>query len=309
MNAQPKQQLMLLDGMAAKYGLRVEEFAATVRATCGLPNASPEEFAAFVSVCREYGLNPITREIYAMPRKGGGLIPIVSIDGWVHLINSHPQCDGFTFDTHEDENGELVSITCRMYRKDRAHPVEVTEYLSECFRQTEAWKMKRRMLRHKSLTQAGRYTFGFSGIYEEDEAERFVAMKDVTPPKPPAQTLGERPTSSVQTVPPMAFKPPKPPVKGKRTAPKEEQAVPIDIELHNLGMPEVIDNDTGEIVTPGQMLSDLDDALDSATTDAEIEEIWNEHDLEAKLSTITKGDEFIGVAIGIKRRHLKRVTP
>jgi phage recombination protein Bet len=311
MNAQPKQQLMLLDGMAAKYGLAPQEFSATVRMACGMPNASPEEFAAFVSVCREYGLNPITREIYAMPKKGGGLIPVVGIDGWIHLINDHPAADGFEFDVHE-KDGELVAITCRMFRKDRAHPVEVTEYLSECVRVSDPWKMKHRMLRHKALIQAARYAFGFSGIYEEDEAERFAGMKDVTPPKPPSLSqpiLSREPVSSVQRMP----TPPKPPVNGKQTAPKQEQTVPIDIELHNLSVPgsfeEVVDGSTGEVSTPGQMLSDLDDALDSATTEAEIEEIWNEHDLPAKLQNITKGDEFIGVAIGIKRRHLKRVTP
>jgi phage recombination protein Bet len=317
MNAQPKQQLMLLDGMAAKYGLIPTEFSSTVRATCGMPNASPEEFAAFISVCREYGLNPITREIYAMPKKGGGLIPVVGIDGWIHLINDHPQADGFTFDVHE-QNGELVAITCRMYRKDRSHPVEVTEYLSECVRVSEPWKMKHRMLRHKALIQAARYAFGFSGIYEEDEAERFAAMKDVTPPatppKPPLKslsqpieaspmpTLGQRPTSSVQRMPPEV----KATIEEKKdriTPPKPPKN--IDVELHELDM---VDADTGEIVTPGQMLSDMDDAMAHAATVDQIEEIWNEHDLEAKLQNVTKGEEFMGVAWGIKRRHLKRVT-
>ena len=300
MNAQPK-QLMLLDGMAAKYGLAPQEFSATVRAACGMPNATPEEFAAFVSVCREYGLNPITRQIYAMPKKGGGLIPVVGIDGWIHLINSHPQADGFEFDVHEN-GGELVAITCRMYRKDRAHPVEVTEYLAECIRVSEPWKMKHRMLRHKALTQAARYAFGFSGIYDEDEAERFAAMKDVTPPKPPSlsQPIAAAPMPPYAERPSRRPTPPKPPVNGKQTAPKEEQTFPIE---------EPFDPDSGEIITPGQMLSDLDDALDSATTEAEIEAIWDEHDLPAKLQNVTKGDEFVGVAIGIKRRHQRRVTP
>jgi hypothetical protein len=38
------------------------------------------------------------------------------------------------------------------------------------------------MHRHKSLIQAARIAFGFSGIYDEDEAER-ITEKDITPPK------------------------------------------------------------------------------------------------------------------------------
>jgi hypothetical protein len=37
------------------------------------------------------------------------------------------------------------------------------------------------MLRHKAAIQAARYGFGFSGIYEPDEAERIQEAKDVTP--------------------------------------------------------------------------------------------------------------------------------
>jgi phage recombination protein Bet len=312
MNA-PTKQLMLLDGMAAKYGLAPQEFSATVRAACGMPNATPEEFAAFVSVCREYNLNPITRQIYAMPKKGGGLIPVVGIDGWIHLINNHPQADGFEFDTHES-GGELVAITCRMHRKDRSHPVEVTEYLAECVRVSEPWKMKHRMLRHKALIQAARYCFGFGGIYDEDEAERFAQMKDVTPPSPPKPPVVKAiieekkgrvsPPSLSQPIevapmPPYAERP------SRRPTPPKPPAKSIEVELHELDM---ADLDTGEIVTPGQMLSDMDDAMGNATSAAEIDEIWSDFDLEAKLQSVTKGDEFIGVAWGIKRRHTTRVT-
>ena len=297
MNA-PSKQLMLLDGMAAKYGLAPQEFSATVRATCGMPNASAEEFAAFVSVCKEYGLNPLLREIYAFPKRGGGLIPVVSIDGWIHLINEHPMADGFEFDVHEPD-GELIAITCRMHRKDRSHPVEVTEYLSECIRATEPWKMRHRMLRHKALIQAARYAYGFSGIYDEDEARGFADIKDVTPPAPPKPSAGGLKNTQFAEIakknsPPV---PPKPPVKS------------VDVQLHDLGTPdEIVDADTGEIQTPGELLSDLDDALATAKSDEEIEIIYNDYDLEARLAEMPKGEEFVGVAIGIRRRHAKRVA-
>jgi phage recombination protein Bet len=182
MNALVKSEskMMLLPYMADKYALLPDEFAKTVRATCGLAAATPEQFAAFLIVAKEYDLNPLTKEIYAFPGKGGGIVPIVSIDGWVNLVNSHPQCDGFDFEAGYDAQTNLFSYTCTMHRKDRSHPTVVTEYLSECVRSTEPWKMKHRMLRHKALIQAARYAFGFAGIYDEDEG-RVIADADALP--------------------------------------------------------------------------------------------------------------------------------
>lgn len=189
---QPKP--MLIDYMADKYALRPDEFSKTVRATCGLATATPEQFAAFLIVAKQYNLNPITKEIYAFPGKGGGVVPIVSIDGWVNLVNSHGQCDGFEFEMEHGLNGELISCTCRMYRKDRKHPVTVTEYFAECMRQTEPWKMAHRMLRHKSLIQAARYAFGFAGVYDEDEAKTIAESepRDVTPRRVPSPSEVEQ---------------------------------------------------------------------------------------------------------------------
>jgi hypothetical protein len=115
------------------------------------------------------------REIYALPKKGGGIIPTVSIDGWMHLANAHPAFDGLEFESEFDGDGKIVSTTCILHRNDRTHPIRLTELFSECYRDTESWKaMPNRMLRHKAAIQATRYTFGFAGIYDEDEAARFT---------------------------------------------------------------------------------------------------------------------------------------
>lgn len=138
-----------------------------------------EQFVSFLAVANEYKLNPMTKEIYAFPAKGGGIQPIVSIDGWLKIINSHPTFDGMEFSDTLHE-GKLVSITCRMYRVDRNHPTEVTEYMDECRRNTDTWKQwPARMLRHKAAIQAARYAFGFSGIVDPDEAERIAESKDM----------------------------------------------------------------------------------------------------------------------------------
>ena len=171
---------VLMD-MATRYGMEPAAFEATLRATVMPSNkeVTREQFAAFLLVAKEYRLNPLTKEIYAFPGKGDSIQPIVSIDGWMRMINNHPDFDGMEFVDNLAENGRIVSITCKMFRKDRSHPVSVTEYMDECKRPTDTWqKWPARMLRHKAAIQAARYAFGFSGIYDEDEATRIV---DVTP--------------------------------------------------------------------------------------------------------------------------------
>lgn len=186
-SAAAAQRASLLTIMAAKYHMDPQTFASTVRKTAMPSNATNEEFAAFMMVAKEYNLNPILKEIHAFPKKGGGIQPIVSIDGWVSLINQHPMCDGFDFKWHHDEKGEPISCECTMYRKDRSHPVVVEEFLSEAIRGTDPWKMKHRMLRHRALIQAARYAFGFSGIMTEEE---FEPMKDITP-RPARPTMAD----------------------------------------------------------------------------------------------------------------------
>ena len=175
----------LLATMANRYEMEPAKFAETIKATCmpAKTNVSNEQFAGFLMVANEYKLNPLTKEIYAFPSRGG-IQPIVSIDGWMKMINSHKEFDGMTFQDNLDESGSLVSITVQIYRKDREHPIEVTEYMSECRRNTDTWKTwPARMLRHKAVIQAARYAFGFSGIVDPDEADRYKDAKDVTPAK------------------------------------------------------------------------------------------------------------------------------
>jgi phage recombination protein Bet len=135
---------------------------------------TPQQMISLLVVAEQYGLNPFTREIYAFPDKGGGVVPVIGVDGWSRIINEHPQFDGLDFTL--DEEG----CTCKIYRKDRKHPIQVTEYFSECQRQTSPWKSHpKRMIRHKALVQCARLAFGLVGVFDPDEAER-IAERDIT---------------------------------------------------------------------------------------------------------------------------------
>lgn len=167
--------------MASKFSVEPPKLLETLKATL-MPKASNEELLAFVVTANQYDLNPFTKEIYAFPGRSGGINPVVSVDGWIKLMNRHPQFDGISFATN-DKDEKPFSVTATIYLKDRSRPVEITEYFSECYRPTEPWKVNpRRMLRHKALIQCARVAFGFSGISDEDEAT--IATISVTPPRP-----------------------------------------------------------------------------------------------------------------------------
>lgn len=179
--AAPK--LSALNLMASKFSVEPDKLLGTLKGTV-FKGATNEELLALVVVANTYGLNPLTKEIYAFPAKGGGIAPIVSIDGWIRMTNDHPQFDGMELEVEFDESGKPFSATCRIYRKDRSHPTVITEYFAECSRNTDPWRQyPARMLRHKALIQAARIAFGFSGIYDEEEGKDVAGLRDVTPAK------------------------------------------------------------------------------------------------------------------------------
>jgi len=169
--------------MAGKFSVEPIKLLDTLRATL-MPKATNEELLAFVVTANQYDLNPFTKEIYAFPGRSGGITPVVSVDGWIKLMNRHPQFDGIQFRT-DDVDGKPFSVTATIYLKDRSRPVEITEFFSECNRSTEPWKVNpRRMLRHKALIQCARVAFGFSGIVDDEEAVSPQVQVNVTPSRP-----------------------------------------------------------------------------------------------------------------------------
>jgi len=119
----------------------------------------------------------------------------------------------------EFQDSKPYAATCRIHRKDRARPCVVTEYFSECFRNTDPWRQfPARMLRHKALIQCARVAFGFSGIQDEDEAKD--TMRNVTPSAnmtagpalvPQADILDAEPLPESAKTTPGTFGEPEPP--------------------------------------------------------------------------------------------------
>lgn len=206
--SEQRPKISALAVMASNLSVDPAKLLQTLKATV-FRGATDDEILALVVISNTYGLNPILKEVYAFPAKGGGIVPVVSIDGWIRMMNDHPQFDGIDYEFEHDAKGGLVSCTSIIYRKDRSHPTRVTEYLVECRRNTEPWKMERRMLRHKATIQGARVAFGFSGITDEDEAAATPGLanaRDVTPkaaraePLNPFSTLPEAPAEAAPVV-------------------------------------------------------------------------------------------------------------
>lgn len=177
----------LVQWAATKFGVDAGKVFPILKATCFKGDkdhgpASDAEVAALMIVAREHGLNPFLKEIYAFPDKKGGIVPVVGVDGWISIVNSHPQYNGVDF-IYEKFDSAPAWVECHIYRKDRGHPIKVREFLHECKRDTGPWKSHpARMLRHKAFIQCARVAFGFAGIYDPDEGEAIIEGTAVVEP-------------------------------------------------------------------------------------------------------------------------------
>lgn len=185
----------LVAKFAQRFGVDANKIMPILKATAfrqrkGENVITDEQMAALMIVADQYGLNPFTKEIYAFEDKGA-IVPVVSVDGWIRIINDHPSMDGIEYRYSDDvvtmSKGKPCPAWCEavITRKDRAHPIVVREYLDECYVNERngyagPWQSHtKRMLRHKATIQGGRVAFGFSGIYEEDEAQRIVQAREL----------------------------------------------------------------------------------------------------------------------------------
>ena len=185
----------LVARFAERYGFGEDELLSTLAQTAfrqqngSVP--SREQLLSLLSVADTYGLNPFARQIWALADRKGCVLPVISIDGWVSIMNSYPQSNGMEFNYPD----ELIQFDEDMkpchpwmesviYRKDREHAIRVREYLDELYRPAPIkngrkfpgpWQTcPKRMLRHKSQIQAIRVAYGLSGLFEPDEAERIL---------------------------------------------------------------------------------------------------------------------------------------
>lgn len=194
-----KPKVSLITKFAERFNVDGGKLMATLKSTAfkqrnGQP-PTDEQMMALLIVADQYQLNPFTKEIYAFPDQNNGIIPIVGVDGWSRIVNTHNQYSGMEFKFSETtisldglDNPVFEWIECIMYRKDREHPTIIREYMDEIYRppfkgngsngpyvKKGPWQSHpRRMARHKVIIQTARICLGYTGIYDEDEAQRII---------------------------------------------------------------------------------------------------------------------------------------
>ena len=88
----------VINSLAAKLECDPAKLMPMLKKTAFATCKTDEEFMAMCMVANTYGLNPILKEVYAFPAKGGQVVPIVGVDGWIKLMNSNPAFDGIEFE-------------------------------------------------------------------------------------------------------------------------------------------------------------------------------------------------------------------
>lgn len=161
-----------LESLAARLDVSPKALQNTLFNTV-FKGCSEAEFIALVIVANTYNLNPLLREIYAFPKKGGGIQAIVGYDGWIRIANSHPQYDGFETVHIEDKDGNIRAAEGILYRKDRARPTKKLIYLKEFKRDTEPWNNSpSHMLDVRCFCQTVRLALGIPlGVEGIDDVE------------------------------------------------------------------------------------------------------------------------------------------
>lgn len=135
------------------------------------PGLTDAEFELFCETCKATGLNPITKEIWAI--KAGGRLQIMSgFNGFLKIANSHPQYDGMEVDITVDKENKPLVAQARVYRKDRKFPSVGVALMSEFRGNTPIWqKMPSVMLSKVAKSHAIREAFSIelAGLYTPEE--------------------------------------------------------------------------------------------------------------------------------------------
>lgn len=273
----PQQKPSALAVMASRCNVDPAKLHSTLKNTV-FKGATDDELLALVVTANTYELNPILKELYAFPKKGGGITPMVGVDGWIKIANRQPNFDGMEVEVYGDGKTP-THATGTIYLKDRSHPVKITEYFEECKRNTDPWnQMPRRMIRNKAIIQAIRLAFGVSGIHDEDEARDISGqVQIVAGAKPVFRPRAVEPEDieddipmgePVQTTAAAAFASEELPVFEADTPKKTIQVALADASVSEADFLKALKATAPQLVGKSKLVSELsDDAANAALAD------------------------------------------
>jgi phage recombination protein Bet len=157
------------------------------------PGCSNDELRLFAYACQRTGLDPFSRQIYAIKRAGKLTISSVSIDGLRSIGERTGQLDGSSEllvrtkmasgSTHGLSSKPPAAAKTIIYRKGCAHPFTATARFADFNAGQGLWsKMPSVMIAKCSEAQALRRAFpaDLSGVYSTDEMDQAVEPVTVT---------------------------------------------------------------------------------------------------------------------------------
>lgn len=134
------------------------------------PGLTDPEFQLFAEIVKATGLNPVTKEIWAI-KAGGRLQLMTGINGFLRIANSHPMFDGMEL-AFDWDGKTLVSATVKVHRKDRKFPAVATAYMAEYSKPTPIWKQMPSVMLSKcakSLAIREAFVQELGGLYTAEE--------------------------------------------------------------------------------------------------------------------------------------------
>lgn len=176
------------------------------------PGCSNDELRLFAYVCQRTGLDPFSKQVYAIKR-GGKMTIQAGIDGLRAIAQRTGQLDGSeTYWCGEDGEWNDVWLSTKspaaaktvVYRKGSQHPfVGVARFADYNAGQGLWQKMPSTMIAKCSEALALRKAFpaDMSGIYSSDEMDQAetVTVAAVTAPEPTSKVLAAKKVDSSKT--------------------------------------------------------------------------------------------------------------
>ena len=95
------------------------------------PELTDQELNQGIALIAKFDLDPIAREIYVKRTPEGRTLAVVTIDGWVKILDRCDHYDGFRQLHRTDSDGDVVCVETRIYSKNRKYPAAYRAYRTE----------------------------------------------------------------------------------------------------------------------------------------------------------------------------------
>ena len=183
--------------LANRYNFHPDIYLEKIRSIpfAAFPNDPTEEQIQYLlSIAEKYNLNPLNREIIALPSSSGmGMLLVVTDLAWCRILSEHSDLAGVDFkfsNTWRSVSTYLGSFSCPesvecILRKKGEGNYHGTSFFLEYYRENSPlWNANSvSLLKQKALIACARLALGIVDIYDLDEAERILQTESSQKPE------------------------------------------------------------------------------------------------------------------------------